>query len=90
MADPAFAEMEAEAEAFMPQVRSRVVRADKSTDAPEEQGSREELNPLLGLHVLSRQPDKQWYNTPSVRISCLGAVNVIRYFGCFPHLFSRR
>lgn len=71
MTDPAFAEMEAETETFAPQVRARNPRADKLNDAEEEaQGPiREELNPLLGPPVLSRQPDKKWYNTPSVRIS---------------------
>jgi len=73
MADPAFAEMEAETEMFGRQVRARVARADKLHDADEGEQApiREELNPLLGPPVLSRQqPDKKWYNTPSVRIPC--------------------
>ena len=70
MADPAFAEMEAEAETFVPQVGARGPRADKFNDEPEEaEAPRQELNPLLGPPVLSRQYDKRWYNTPSVRIA---------------------
>jgi hypothetical protein len=72
MADPAFAEMEAETETFAPQVRARNPRADKLNyvEVQEQIPIREELNPLLGPPVLSRQPDKKWYNTPSVRIPC--------------------
>jgi len=69
MADPAFAEMEAEAESFVPQVRARLPYGDRRNDEHEEaEVRREESNPLLGPPVLSRQPDKRWYNTPSVRI----------------------
>jgi len=85
MADPAFAEMEAEAETFVPQLRARIPHAERPNNEHEEaEVRREELNPLLGLPVLSRPPDKRWYNTPSVRIPYPSVVDVIRYFGSCP------
>jgi hypothetical protein len=76
MADPAFAEMEAETETLASQVRARNPRADKLNDAEEQERGpvRDELNPLLGPPMLSRQSDKKWYNTPSVRIPCRGVL----------------
>jgi hypothetical protein len=60
MADPTLAEMEAEAEMFIPRDNFRGTRADKLTQEPPE------TSPLLGRSSLSDQPVKKWYNTPSV------------------------
>lgn len=63
MADPASAEMEAEAEIFIPRDNFRGTRADKFM---QESPNQPETSPLLGRSSLSDQPVKKWYNTPSV------------------------
>ena len=63
MADPAFAEMEAEAETLVPRVNFRGTRAYKLTD---ETLNQSEASPLLGPAALPGQLEKKWYNTPSV------------------------
>ena len=64
MAELAFAEIEAEAESVIPQVSFRDSRADKLN---QETINQSETSPLLGPHALFDQPEKKWYNTPSVR-----------------------
>ena len=63
MANPAFVEMEAEAETLVPRVNFRRTRDDKLT---EETPDQPETRPLLGPPVLSGRTEKKWYNTPSV------------------------
>jgi hypothetical protein len=68
MADPAFAEMEAEAESFIPRVSFQQSRADKLNVETLGQANEAETSPLLGPPVLSDEIEKKWYNTPSVRV----------------------
>jgi len=65
MADPAFDEMEAETETFVPRTSFRGTRADKLT---EEAPNPPETSPLLGPPVLSEKIKKKWYNTSSVLV----------------------
>ena len=68
MADPAFVEMEAEAESLIPRnTFSRNTRDDKSPrPAVQEDITQAETSPLLGPPVLTNGPAKTWYNTASV------------------------
>jgi len=68
MADPAFAEMEAEVETYNPNLNYRSNRADKFDQEPPISATEAETSPLLGPPALSDQATmKRWYNTPSVR-----------------------
>ena len=82
MADPALAEMEAEAEIFVPRDNFRGGRADKLT---EETPNQPETSPLLGRPSLSDQPGKKWYNTPSVYSLDKFLAKFLRFFGCYRH-----
>jgi hypothetical protein len=71
MADPAFAEMEAEAEPLIPrQPFSSRNRDDKSVQPPlQDEDIQAETAPLLGPPVLVNGRPKTWYNTASVCLS---------------------
>lgn len=86
MADPAFAEMEAEAESLIPRnTFSRNTRDDKSLrPALQEDITQTETSPLLGPPVLTNGPAKTWYNTASV-YSFTWRWLMKRCFGCYPH-----
>jgi hypothetical protein len=65
MADPSFAEMESEVETLLPPAAFSRPRDYKSNPQPHFEDEAE-TSPLLGPPVLSEQPEKKWYNTPSV------------------------
>jgi hypothetical protein len=71
MADPNFAEMEAEAESFAPRRpfdgRNRGDKLMQPT-LPDEEILEAETAPLLGPPVLTSEPQKRWYNTASVSL----------------------
>lgn len=70
MADPAFAEMETEAEMNIPGLNYRSHPADKLDEEPPISATQAETSPLLGPPALSDQANmKRWQNTPSVRPS---------------------
>ena len=69
MADPAFAEMETEAEEFTSGAsiaRRRNQQDDKLMNEPLDDVEQRDTSPLLGPTVLTDRADKPWYNTPSV------------------------
>jgi hypothetical protein len=67
MAEPAFTEIEAEPEFVIPQVSFRDPCADKLNEETLATINQSETSPLLGPPALFDQPEKRWYNTPSVR-----------------------
>jgi hypothetical protein len=77
MADPAFAEMEAEAESIIPRVSFRQSRADKLNEETPGQTNQAETSPLLGPPVLLDDIEKKWYNTPSVRVQGYEIIDIL-------------
>jgi hypothetical protein len=83
MADPAFGEVETEAENFPSRFNYR--RNNKLRGEPAIETSPHEEDPLLGPPVLGNQIQKRWYNTPSVRLQFVKYFLSIRScFGCCP------
>lgn len=81
MTDPAFAETETEAEATNSRLNYRSQTADKRNGYSGIQDGQPETSPLLGPSVLSDQPQKRWYNRPSVCSYRTNLADQTRYSG---------
>jgi len=85
MADPAFEEMEVQAESLIPRRPLDTRNRDDKLIQPrasDEETVHAETTPLLGPPVLINGPEKRWYNTPSVALAPEESTN-LRYFGSY-------